>query len=61
MGHPLTIDVPDDVYQKLVQQAEQTSRPLEAVVVQLLATAIQYWIDDPLEHFIGAFRSHGGD
>ena len=61
MGHTLTLDVPEDVYQALIQQAEQTSQPPEAVAVQLLANATQHRGDDPLEQFIGAFRSHAAD
>ena len=61
MGHTLTLDVPEDVYQSLIQQAAQTGQPPEAVAVQLLATATQHWVDDPLEQFIGAFSSQGTD
>jgi hypothetical protein len=61
MGHTLTLDVPEDVYQSLILQAKQTGQPPEAVAVQLLATATQHRVDDPLEQFIGAFRSHSTD
>ena len=61
MGHKLTLDVPEDVYQSLIQQAEQTGQPPEAVAVQLLATATQHRVDDPLEQFIGAFSSQGAN
>ena len=57
MGHTLTLNVPEDVYQSLIQQAEQAGQPPEAVAVQLLASATQHKVDDPLEQFIGAFRS----
>ncbi len=61
MGHTLTLDVPEAVYQALIRQAEQTGQPPEALAVQLLATATQHRGDDPLEQFIGAFRSHSAD
>jgi hypothetical protein len=61
MGHTLTLDVPEDVYQSLIQKAEQTGQPPEAVAVQLLATATQHRVDDPLEQFIGAFSSQIAD
>ena len=61
MGHTLTLDVPEEVYQSLLQQAEQTGQPLEAVAVQLLASATQHRVDDPLERFIGAFHSQDAD
>jgi hypothetical protein len=59
MGRTLTLDVPENVYQSLIQQAEQTGQPPEAVAVRLLATVTQHRVDDPLEQFIGAFHSHG--
>jgi hypothetical protein len=61
MGHMLTLDVPEDVYQALIQQTEQTGQPPEAVAVQLLVAAIQHRGDDPLAQFIGAFRGRAAD
>lgn len=61
MGHTLTLDVPEEVYQSLIQTAEQTGQPPEAVAVHLLTTAIQHRGEDPLEQFIGTFSSHGTD
>ena len=61
MGHTLTLDVPEEVYQSLLQQAEQTGQPPQAVAVQWLASATQHRVDDPLEQFIGAFRSQDTD
>jgi hypothetical protein len=61
MGHTLTIDLPEQVYECLRQQAEQTGQALETVAVQWLATATQVSVEDPLEQFIGAFNSHGTD
>jgi hypothetical protein len=61
MGHTLTLDVPEDVYQSLMQKAKQTGQAPEALAVQLLATATQHQVDDPLEQFIGAFSSYGAD
>ena len=61
MGHTLTLDVPEAVYQSLQQQAEQTGQSPETVAVQLLATATQPPGEDPLEQFIGAFSSQGVD
>ena len=61
MGHALTLDLPEDVYQGLIQQAEQTGQPPEAVAVQLLVAAIQHRGDDPLAQFIGAFRGSAAD
>jgi hypothetical protein len=61
MGHTLTLDVPEGVYQSLQRQAEQTGQSPETVAVQLLAAATQLPGEDPLEQFIGAFSSQGLD
>ena len=61
MGHTLTLDLPDQVYACLRQQAEQTGQSPEAVAAQWLATATQVAAEDPLEPFIGAFNSQGTD
>jgi hypothetical protein len=59
MGHTLTLDVPENVYESLRQQAGHTGQSPEALAVQLLATATQQPVDDSLEQFIGAFSSQG--
>ena len=59
MGYTLTLDVPEKVYESLRQQAEHTGQSPETLAVQLLATATQQPVDDPLEQFIGAFSSQG--
>jgi hypothetical protein len=61
MGHTLTLDMPEDVYQSLKQKAEQIGQLPEALAVQLLTTATQHQSEDPLEQFIGAFNSQGSD
>ena len=57
MGYTLTLDVPEEVYQALRQQAEHTGQPPETVAVQLLTSLTQPQHTDPLEQFIGAFSS----
>ena len=61
MGHKPTLDIPKGVYQSEIEQVDQTGQTPEAVAVQLLATATQHRVDDPLEQFIGAFRSQSAD
>ncbi|MCI0561469.1 MAG: hypothetical protein MN733_23525 [Nitrososphaera sp.] len=61
MGHTLTLEVPEDVYESLKRTAEQIGQPPEALAVQWLTTAIRNLVNDPLEKFIGAFSSHGSD
>jgi hypothetical protein len=45
----------------LRRQAEQTGQSPEALALQLLATATQPQVADPLEQFISAFSSRGAD
>jgi len=61
MSHPLTLDVPESLYQSLVRQAEESGQPPEVLAVQLLTTATQPEAEDPLEAFIGAIDSRGSD
>ena len=39
MGHIFTLDVPGDLHQSLIQEAEQSGLPLEALKVQLSTAA----------------------
>ena len=39
MGHIFTLDVPGDLHQSRIQEADQSGRPLEALTVQLLTAA----------------------
>ncbi len=61
MSHTLTVEVPDDVYQALAEDAEKAGRPPEALAAELLTEAAQRLSHDPLEKFIGAFDSRGSD
>lgn len=61
MGHKLTLDLPDEVYESLTRTAKETSQPPDAVAAQLLASVTQQVAEDPLERFIGAFDSRGSD
>ncbi len=58
MEHKLILSVPENVYEPLAKSAERTGQTPEKLAVEWLATAAQYVSDDPLEEFIGAFRSN---
>jgi hypothetical protein len=60
-NHPLTLELPDNVYESLLEKARQAGKSPEALAVQFLSAATQIVIDDPLEQFIGAFSSYGAD
>lgn len=54
MGHVLTLDIPDEVYVPLLQQAQQVGKTPEEAV---LAWLIQRLSDDPLLQLAGSFAS----
>jgi hypothetical protein len=61
MNHPFILELPENVYESLLEKAKQAGKSPEALAVQLLTAATQTVVDDPLEQFIGAFSSHGSD
>lgn len=61
MSRTLTLEVPEDVYESLLEAAKQTGQLPETLAVQWLAQVPKKDVNDPLEQFIGAFNSHGSD
>jgi hypothetical protein len=62
MDHPMTLNVPERVYQSLVERAHEAGQEPESLALQILATATtRSGADDPVEVFIGAFRSQASD
>ncbi len=58
MEHRLILSVPEDIYEPLAKSAERIGQTPEKLAVEWLATAAKSMADDPLEEFIGAFRSN---
>jgi hypothetical protein len=61
MTQPLTLELPEQVYEALMKTAKRQVQRPEAVAVQWLATASETLLDDPFEQFIGAFSSNAPD
>lgn len=61
MRHTLTLEVPEGLYESLLEAAKQSGQPPEMLAIQWLAQVPQKDVDDPVEQFIGAFNSHGSD
>ena len=61
MSQTLTIRVPNDVYESLARAAEEAGQLPEALAAKWLAATAQRATDDPLDRFIGAFRSERPD
>ncbi|ARV59883.1 hypothetical protein BZZ01_15720 [Nostocales cyanobacterium HT-58-2] len=57
MNHTLMLEIPDNLYEPLIKVAARIGRTPEELAVDWLSAAVQQYADDPLEKFIGAFRS----
>jgi hypothetical protein len=57
MDHTLVLEVPEEIYQSLVQAAKQKGQSLEQVALYCLTSASEHLSDDPVEPFIGSLRS----
>jgi hypothetical protein len=53
----MLLEVPEEIYRPLLKTAEQSKQKPETLVIRWLASAVQRFNDDPLEKFIGAFKS----
>ncbi|GAX40621.1 hypothetical protein NIES4075_15870 [Tolypothrix sp. NIES-4075] len=58
MNHTLRLQIPETLYEPLVKVAAQMGRTPEELAIDWLAAAVQEYVDDPLEKFIGAFSSN---
>jgi hypothetical protein len=61
MNHTLTIEIPDDVYGPLLEQAKQSGRTPEELAAECLATTLaakaSSSTDDPLLQLMGTIVS----
>ena len=53
MGHAITVDMPQDVYEFLSKAARQSGQTPEELAARWLVAAAQQSANDPLERFIG--------
>lgn len=58
MRHILSIEIPDEMYEPLVQTAQKTGRTAEELATQWLLLAIHNTMTDPIEKFIGVFPTN---
>jgi len=61
MTHSLLLEVPESIYQPIVEEAEAEGRKVEEIALERLANGKPKKIDDPFEKFIGSFDSKGMD
>lgn len=61
MSHTLQLEIPDDVYECLIETARQIGQSHEVLAVEWLVVATHSFAPDPLERFIGAFSGKAAD
>ena len=61
MGHNITIEVPEEMYEPLAETAKKKGQSPEELAVEWLISAIHHAMRDPVEKFIGAFPSNVSD
>jgi hypothetical protein len=57
MSKTLSIELPDEVYQTLLQTSQQLGQSPEAMVCQWIVQQQSSQVAEPLDAFIGAFNS----
>jgi len=57
VNRTLTIEIPEKVYEPLLQVAHRAGRTPQELVLDWLIREVQAALEDPVEQFIGAFRS----
>lgn len=55
--HTLTLELPDDIYEPLLYQAQRNASTPEALLTQWASKAIQPMPEDPLLKLIGSIES----
>ncbi len=57
MTHSLVLEVPESIYQPIVEEAETEGRKVEEIALERLAVKKPQTMAHPLDEFVGAFRS----
>ena len=57
MTHSIVLEVPENIYKPLAEEAETKGRKIEEIALERLAKDEPKQIADPLDKFVGAFRS----
>ena len=57
MDHALKVEVPDELYERLVKKAQEAGRTPEEVAADCLRSSDQTLADDPLLQLAGSFES----
>lgn len=57
MTHSLLLEIPESIYQAIVEEARAEGRKVEEIALERLAVKKPQPATDPLDEFVGAFRS----
>lgn len=57
MSQVLTLQIPEEIYQPLVEIAQRRGQSPEEFTIQWLMVSVQHFADDPLEPLIGSVQS----
>jgi hypothetical protein len=57
MTHQLLLNIPENIYQKLIIKAQKQEQTLENIALKYLDKITVEMEEDPLDSFIGAFNS----
>ncbi len=57
MTHSLLLEVPESIYQPIVEEAKAEGRKVEEIALERLEVKKPKQTADPLDEFVGAFRS----
>jgi hypothetical protein len=57
MGHILTLDIPDQVYEPLLERAKQAGQTPEGMVLEWLTRTTRNLTDDPLLQLAGTLSA----
>ncbi len=61
MTHQLLLNIPENIYQKLIIKAQKQEETLESIALKYLDQITVEIEEDPLDDFIGAFNSNNSD
>jgi ABC-type proline/glycine betaine transport system substrate-binding protein len=61
MNHLLNLQIPEELYQPLMNVAVQMGQTPEEIALKWLSEVAQQVTDDPIEQFIGTIPSHLAD
>jgi hypothetical protein len=57
MTHSLTLEIPEEIYQPIAEEAKAEGRKVEEIALERLAKGNSKQEKDPLDEFVGIIRS----